>query len=130
VTGRNILCYHVACLQAPIWTFVAGRTMAKPTTDNQTRADVKRRTRTRQPPMYTVLMHNDDYTTMEFVVEALIAVFHKSPTEANRIMLHIHFKGAGVCGAFPYEIAETKLRKVHDMARREGFPLRCSLEQA
>jgi len=104
--------------------------MAKPTTDNQTRADVKRCTRLRQPPMYTVLMHNDDYTTMEFVVEALGAVFHKSPTESNRIMLHIHFKGFGVCGAFPYEIAETKVSKVHDMARREGFPLRCSLEKA
>ena len=102
--------------------------MAKPTTDNQTRTSVRRLTRTRPPPMYTVLMHNDDYTTMEFVVEALVAVFHKSPTEANRIMLHIHFKGSGVCGAFPYEIAETKVSKVHQMARREGFPLRCSLE--
>ena len=83
-----------------------------------------------EPSMYKVLLHNDDYTTMEFVVEALMAVFHKSPTEANRIMLHIHFKGSGVCGAYPYEIAETKVSKVHDMARKEGFPLRCSLEQA
>ena len=104
--------------------------MARPMTGNQTRVDVKRHTRTRQPPMYTVLMHNDDYTTMEFVVETLVAVFHKSPTEANRVMLHIHFKGAGICGTFPYEIAETKISKVHDMARREGFPLRCTLEQA
>jgi ATP-dependent Clp protease adaptor protein ClpS len=103
--------------------------MAKPTSDNQTRTAVKRSTRTRRPPMYTVLMHNDDYTTMEFVVEALIAVFRKSPTEANRIMLHIHFKGTGVCGTYPYEIAETKVTKVHAMARKEGFPLRCSLEQ-
>lgn len=104
--------------------------MAKPTAGNQTRPDVRSRSRTKQPPMFTVLMHNDDYTTMEFVVESLIAVFHKSPTEANRIMLHIHFKGAGVCGIYPYEIAETKIVKVHDMARKEGFPLRCSLEQA
>jgi ATP-dependent Clp protease adaptor protein ClpS len=103
--------------------------MAKPTADNQTRSEVRNRTRTKRPPMFTVLMHNDDYTTMEFVVEALIAVFHKSPTEANRIMLHIHFKGSGVCGAYPYEIAETKISKVHDMARKEGYPLRCSLEQ-
>jgi ATP-dependent Clp protease adaptor protein ClpS len=104
--------------------------MAKPTAENQTRSDVKSRARVKRPPMFTVLMHNDDYTTMEFVVEALITVFHKSPTEANRIMLHIHFKGSGVCGVFPYEVAETKVGKVHDMARKEGFPLRCSLEQA
>jgi ATP-dependent Clp protease adaptor protein ClpS len=110
--------------------FVAGGDMAKPTIDNQARARVRRLVKTRQPPMFTVLMHNDDYTTMEFVVEALVTVFHKSPTEANRIMLHIHFKGAGVCGAFPYEIAETKVAKVHQLARREGFPLRCSVEQA
>ena len=103
--------------------------MAKPTADNQTRSEAKSRVRTTRPPIFTVLMHNDDYTTMEFVVEALIAVFHKSPTESNRIMLHIHFKGSGVCGSYPYEIAETKISKVHDMARKEGFPLRCSLEQ-
>ena len=104
--------------------------MAKPTADNQARTDQQRCTRTRRPPMYTVLMHNDDYTTMEFVVEALIKVFRKSPTEANRIMLHIHFKGVGICGTYPYEVAETKVVKVHNMARREGFPLRCSLERA
>ena len=80
--------------------------------------------------MYAVLMHNDDYTTMEFVVETLIKIFRKTPTEANRIMLQIHFKGLGVCGTFPYEVAETKVAKVHNMARTEGFPLRCSLEQA
>lgn len=79
--------------------------------------------------MYRVLMHNDDYTTMEFVVAVLIAVFRKSPTEANRIMLHIHFKGTGICGTYPYEVAETKIGKVQAMARREGFPLRCSLER-
>ena len=73
--------------------------------------------------MYTVLMHNDDYTTMEFVVAVLIAVFRKSPTEANRIMLHIHFKGTGICGTYPYEVAETKIGKVQAMARREGFEI-------
>ncbi len=104
--------------------------MAKSTSDNQVHTGVKSCARTKRPPMFTVLMHNDDYTTMEFVVEALIAIFHKSPTEANRIMLHIHFKGSGVCGIYPYEIAETKVSKVHDMARKEGLPLRCSLEQA
>ncbi len=104
--------------------------MARPTAGNQFHTEVSHRARIKLPPMFTVLMHNDDYTTMEFVVEALIAVFHKSPTEANRIMLHIHFKGSGVCGAYPYEVAETKIRKVSAMASKEGFPLRCSLEQA
>ncbi len=104
--------------------------MTKPTSGNRTHSDIKSRVRINRPPMFTVLMHNDDYTTMEFVVEALITVFHKSPTEANRIMLHIHFKGSGICGVYPYEIAETKMDKVHNMARNEGFPLRCSLQQA
>ena len=81
------------------------------------------------PPLYRVLMHNDDYTTMEFVVTALETVFHKTPPEANRIMLHIHIKGVGDCGTYPHEIAETKVVRVHTMARKEGFPLRCSLEQ-
>ncbi|MGW8313378.1 MAG: ATP-dependent Clp protease adaptor ClpS [Desulfuromonadales bacterium] len=103
--------------------------MAKPTPDNQVRSNAKRQTGTRRPPMFTVLMHNDDYTTMEFVVEALISVFRKSPTEANRIMLHIHFKGSGVCGTYPYEVAETRVARVHSLARKEGFPLRCSLEK-
>jgi len=103
--------------------------MAK-STHNQTRSEARSRTRLNRPPMFTVLMHNDDYTTMEFVVEALTSVFHKAPTEANRIMLQIHFKGSGICGVYPYEVAETKVNKVHELARREGFPLRCTLESA
>ena len=104
--------------------------MTKSGTSNQTRSDLLSKPKTRQPPMYKVLMHNDDYTTMEFVVETLMEVFHKSPTDANRIMLHIHFKGNGVCGIFPFEIAETKVSKVHALARSRGYPLRCSLDQA
>lgn len=87
------------------------------------------RARLKRPPMYSVILINDDYTTMEFVVDVLVKIFHKSPTEANRIMLHIHFKGRGVCGTYPYEIAETKVGKVHAMARAEGFPLRADIEQ-
>jgi ATP-dependent Clp protease adaptor protein ClpS len=98
--------------------------------DTKEESDVRTERDVSEPSMYKVLLHNDDYTTMEFVVEALVTVFHKSPTEANRIMLHIHFSGSGVCGTYPYEIAETKVSKVHDLARREGFPLRCSLEPA
>lgn len=81
------------------------------------------------PPMYLVLLVNDDYTTMEFVVHVLETVFHKSPTEANRIMLHVHFKGRGSCGTYPYEIAETKVARVHAMARAQGYPLRADIEQ-
>ncbi|PLX89215.1 MAG: ATP-dependent Clp protease adaptor ClpS [Desulfuromonas sp.] len=80
--------------------------------------------------MFKVIMHNDDYTSMEFVVEMLMQVFHKSPTEANQIMLHIHFKGNGLCGVFPFEVAETKIAKVHATARAQGYPLRCSLAKA
>ena len=81
------------------------------------------------PPQYKVLMHNDDYTTMEFVVTMLESVFHLQATEANRIMLQIHMLGVGVCGIFPYEIAETKIAQVHLQARLEDFPLKCSLEE-
>ena len=104
--------------------------MAKPTTNNQARTDVRRRSKTRRPPMYAVVMHNDDYTTMEFVVEALISVFRKSPTEANRIMLHIHFKGSGMCGSYPYEIAETKVDQVNEYSRMNQHPLMCTMEEA
>jgi Uncharacterized conserved protein len=83
-----------------------------------------------EPPMYKVLLHNDDYTTMEFVVEILKTVFHKSEEEATRIMLHVHYNGIGICGVYPAEIAETKVEIVHSLARQHGFPLRCSMEEA
>lgn len=81
------------------------------------------------PPLYKILMHNDDYTTMEFVVNVLESIFHLPPTEANRIMLNIHLKGFGVCGTYPYDIAETKVHQVHALAKSEGYPLKCSLEE-
>jgi ATP-dependent Clp protease adaptor protein ClpS len=90
----------------------------------------KSRSKISLPPPYKVLMHNDDYTTMEFVVEMLEGVFHKNSMEAHLIMLNIHRKGVGMCGTYPYEIAETKVTTVHKRARKEGFPLRCSLEEA
>ncbi len=83
----------------------------------------------KEPPKYKVLMHNDDYTTMEFVVRVLMTVFHKPKAEAVRIMLNIHHTGIGVCGVYPYEIAETKVALVHNMARKEGFPLKCTIEE-
>jgi ATP-dependent Clp protease adaptor protein ClpS len=86
-------------------------------------------TKTLVPRLYTVLLHNDDYTTMEFVIEVLEGIFAKSPAEAFRIMMHVHENGVGVCGAYPYEIAETKVSQVHERARRQGFPLRASIEE-
>ena len=82
------------------------------------------------PPMYKVLLHNDDYTTMEFVVEVLQKVFHKNAAEATRIMLLVHKTGSGVCGVFTEDVAETKVEIVHHLARKSGFPLRCSMEEA
>ena len=102
--------------------------MARDPAGGQTKPSIESQNETRQPPLFKVLMHNDDYTTMEFVVESLQAVFRKPPTEANRIMLHIHFKGVGLCGIFPYEVAETKVARVHAMARAQGYPLRCTLD--
>ena len=88
------------------------------------------RTKSGLPSLFKVLMHNDDYTTMEFVVNALETVFHLPPAEAHRIMLNIHTQGVGVCGTYPYEIAETKVARVHSLARQAGYPLKCSLERA
>jgi ATP-dependent Clp protease adaptor protein ClpS len=82
-----------------------------------------------EPPMYKVMLLNDDYTTMEFVVEILVYVFQKSPEEATRIMLNVHRKGIGICGIYPYDIAETKVNTVETLARENGFPLKCIMER-
>lgn len=82
----------------------------------------------KRPRLYRVLLHNDDYTTREFVVYILRAVFYKSENEAVRIMLHVHHTGVGVAGVYSYEVAETKLRTVEQMARDQEFPLRLSME--
>jgi ATP-dependent Clp protease adaptor protein ClpS len=84
---------------------------------------------TRRPSMYRVVLLNDDYTTMQFVVEVLETVFDKSPAEAHRIMMHVHTRGHGVCGVYTHEIAETKVARVHEMARTAGYPLRADLEE-
>ena len=83
----------------------------------------------KEPPMYRVLLHNDHYTTMEFVVEILMYVFHKSIEAATRIMLNVHKNGIGVCGSYTYEVAETKVDTVHTLAKDRGFPLKCSMEE-
>ena len=83
----------------------------------------------KKPPLYKVLLHNDDYTTMEFVVYILQTVFHKSEPDAVRIMLAVHQQGVGVAGVFTYEIAEAKVNKVTQLARAKEFPLLCTLEE-
>jgi ATP-dependent Clp protease adaptor protein ClpS len=84
----------------------------------------------KEPKMYRVILHNDHYTTMEFVVEVLVAVFGKSAAEAMKIMLDVHKKGAGICGIYTYDIASTRISQVHHLARKREFPLKCSLEEA
>jgi ATP-dependent Clp protease adaptor protein ClpS len=81
-----------------------------------------------EPTLYKVVLHNDDYTTMEFVIEILETVFNKQPAEAFRIMMQVHTQQRGICGLYPYEVAETKTATVHEMAKSSGFPLRASIE--
>lgn len=81
-----------------------------------------------RPRLYKVLLHNDDYTTREFVVDVLCTVFHKSEAEAIQIMLHVHYNGIGVAGIFTREVAETKVKTVEHLARQQEFPLRCTME--
>lgn len=82
-----------------------------------------------EPPMYRVLLINDDYTPMDFVVEVLMRVFNKSLESATQIMMNVHKKGRGVCGVYTYEIAETKTATVHNMADDNGYPLRSTMEK-
>ncbi len=88
------------------------------------------RTRTKKPTPYRVLMLNDDYTPMEFVVLVLQRFFRMNMEEATRVMLHVHQRGVGVCGVFSYEVAETKVSQVIDFARQNQHPLQCTLEKA
>jgi len=88
------------------------------------------RTRTKKPTPYKVLLLNDDYTPMEFVVLVLQRFFRMSMEDATRVMLHVHQKGVGVCGVFSYEVAETKVTQVIDFARQNQHPLQCTLEKA
>lgn len=90
----------------------------------ETQEDVK------EPDMYKVLLHNDHYTTMEFVVEVLRVVFHKSILDATKIMLDVHRKGVGLVGMYTYDVAQTKAGRVVEMAKKREFPLRCTVEKA
>ena len=98
----------------------------------QTGDAVKERVRTekKEPTLYKVVLLNDDYTTMEFVVHVLESVFQKSPAEAYRIMMHVHTEGRGIAGVYPWEVAETKAEAVISLARDAGFPLKAVTEEA
>lgn len=89
----------------------------------------KTRPKTKRPPMYKVLLLNDDFTPMEFVVFVLERFFQKNQEEATRIMLHVHQKGVGICGVFTYEVAETKVTQVCEFARQNQHPLQCTMEK-
>ena len=90
---------------------------------------VESHTELTEPPQYRVLLHNDNYTTMDFVVKVLESVFNKALSEAVQIMLNVHKKNIGVCGIYTFEIAETKVAMVHRMARENSFPLKCTMEE-
>lgn len=99
--------------------------------DNERDFDVltESETRVKKPPLYKVLLHNDDYTTMEFVVYVLRTVFHKSETEAFTIMLKVHREGVGIAGVYTYEIAQMKAEKCMNLARASEYPLLCTIEE-
>jgi ATP-dependent Clp protease adaptor protein ClpS len=82
-----------------------------------------------EPSMYRVLLHNDDYTTMDFVIEILIGIFHKTFEQSTLIMLNVHKAGTGLCGVYTFEVAETKVDAVQTLSRENGFPLKCTMEK-
>jgi ATP-dependent Clp protease adaptor protein ClpS len=91
--------------------------------------NIKENLKVTLPPLFKVLLLNDDYTTMEFVIHILEKIFHKRPLEASQIMLHVHKNGRGLAGIYTREIAETKIEAVHAMAEFSSFPLRCIMEK-
>ncbi len=101
--------------------------MSRADTESQNLSDTLERVE--EPPLYRVILLNDDYTTMEFVVEILTYVFNKGLESATRIMLEVHRNGMGVCGVYPLDVAETKVETVHALAKEHGFPLKCLMEK-
>lgn len=97
--------------------------------EGQAVSQVERIVEPKEPEEYRVLLLNDDFTTMEFVVSVLMTIFHKSLQEANKIMIDVHRKGRGIVGDYSYDIAATKINQVHLLARQMGFPLRCTMEK-
>jgi ATP-dependent Clp protease adaptor protein ClpS len=102
-----------------------GGSAGETVTERRTKEQVK----TKRPSLYKCILLNDDYTPMEFVVEILKTIFHKGHPEATRIMLHVHQNGMGVAGVYPFEIAETKIKTVEELARENQYPLKCVMEK-
>jgi ATP-dependent Clp protease adaptor protein ClpS len=98
--------------------------------DSGTQVITRVKTRTQKPKLYKVLLLNDDYTPMEFVVQVLEDIFNKSTEDAYTIMMHVHMNGVGVCGVFTFEVAETKVAHVMDFAKENNHPLQCTMEPA
>jgi ATP-dependent Clp protease adaptor protein ClpS len=97
--------------------------------DTVTERRTKEKVKTKRPPLYKCILLNDDYTPMEFVVEVLKTIFHRQQAEATRIMLHVHQNGMGVAGVYPFEIAETKIKTVEELAHESQYPLKCVMEK-
>jgi ATP-dependent Clp protease adaptor protein ClpS len=106
-----------------------GKLMSHPMHQEEPDLGVSVEDEIREPRQYKVLLHNDDYTAMDFVVLVLVNVFHKTEKEATQIMLNVHNNGVGVCGEFTAEVAELKVSLVHRLARENGYPLKCSMEE-
>ncbi len=106
----------------------AGGSGDAPEDKEQRGVAIKERPQTKKPPLYRVLMHNDDYTTREFVVMVLQYIFNKSEADATQIMMHVHNAGVGVAGVFSYEVAETKVQKTMTLAKRYEYPLQLTME--
>ncbi|MCK5541360.1 MAG: ATP-dependent Clp protease adapter ClpS [Desulfobacterales bacterium] len=103
--------------------------MSQTNTEILIKSSSKKKEKVSKPPMYKVIILNDDYTTMDFVVEILIKIFRKTLEKANKIMLNVHRRGKGICGLYTREIAETKIEIVHTLAQAQGFPLKCTMEK-
>ncbi len=116
-------------MRTDLWTMMADTPSDPPGEDGETNVITKTQPKTQRPPMYKVLLLNDDYTPMEFVVHVLERFFGISHSQAVEIMLTVHKKGVAVVGVFSYEIAETKVAQVMDFARRNQHPLQCTMEK-
>jgi ATP-dependent Clp protease adaptor protein ClpS len=121
----------VSCSSAARATSLRAQTafMSRFDSDTDEAVVTESETRLKRPPLYQVVLHNDDFTTMEFVVYVLQNVFQRSEPDAFRIMLQVHLEGVGVAGVYTYEIAEMKVSKVTELARANEFPLLCTIEE-
>jgi ATP-dependent Clp protease adaptor protein ClpS len=126
----NIAARYPSVLDLSRFASGASFNMSRRETEHEHGLVTETKKKVKRPPLYKVLLHNDDYTTKEFVVQILQYVFHKEQTEAVQIMLHVHKKGIGVAGVYSYEIAETKVALVENLARQHEYPLKCTMEEA